>query len=201
MALEAKLQRAYADAGGCGKRREIERLAGGCFEIFRARCKVCGSVSAWPWNVRMASDHPWRCPVRRLSSRLSSQLAAASGDRLRFGPTPSARLARASICVRSACAAGVERSTTGSNSTARAGLPASAAARCSSTLRSTRRISWAQSFQLIRVGTVGDSSEAATPGALAIARAPVSIRAEPRSGSCTRMKRSRQPGSIDTDPP
>ena len=53
----------------------------------------------------------------------------------------------------------------------------------------------------IRVGMVGDSSEALTPGAVATSRDAVWIRAEPCTGICNRKKRSRQPGSIDTDPP
>ena len=80
--------------------------------------------------------------------------------------------------------------------------PESAAARCSSRRRSTSRMSWAQlPCQVMRVGIVGDNSEALAPGAAAMSRAAVWIRAEPCTGICNRKKRSRQPGSIDTDPP
>jgi ribosome biogenesis GTPase A len=48
---------------------------------------------------------------------------------------------------------------------------------------------------------VGDNSEALAPGAAAMSREAVWIRAEPCTGICNRKKRSRQPGSIDTDPP
>jgi len=63
-------------------------------------------------------------------------------------------------------------------------------------------MSWAQlPCQIIRVGIVGDNSEALTPGAVVMSRAAVWIRDEPCTGICNRKKRSRQPGSIDTDPP
>ena len=152
----------------CGELRQVERLGG-----MRSQ-KIARPADGLGQRVDPARMQPDRLrqPIARLPEQSVQQRLAPIGGRKRWQAAPAAQTFGEvgeldDICPRSRAPCGADSSTEGSNSTGRTARPDSAAARCSTRRRSSSRISWAQSSQTMRVGKVGDSSDAARSGAVA----------------------------------